>query len=133
MENTQKDWNEFKSNDSWSIFKIMSEFVEGYDRMSKIGPCVSIFGSARTKEENPYYQLGVEIADKLARAGYGIITGGGPGLMDPVRSHPLRSAMRQSAPVRSAWRVGSWWRGPARWPDRAERVRFLPAWRVIST
>ncbi len=82
MENTQKDWNEFKSNDSWSIFKIMSEFVEGYDRMSKIGPCVSIFGSARTKEENPYYQLGVDIADKLARAGYGIITGGGPGLME---------------------------------------------------
>ena len=82
MENTQKDWNEFKSNDSWSIFKIMSEFVEGYDRMAKIGPCVSIFGSARTKEDNPYYQLGVDIADKLARAGYGIITGGGPGLME---------------------------------------------------
>jgi uncharacterized protein (TIGR00730 family) len=82
MEQTQKDWNEFKSNDSWSIFKIMSEFVEGYDRMSKIGPCVSIFGSARTKEDNPYYQLGVDIADKLARAGYGIITGGGPGLME---------------------------------------------------
>jgi len=82
MEQTQKDWNEFKSNDSWSIFKIMSEFVEGYDRMAKIGPCVSIFGSARTKEDNPYYQLGVDIADKLARAGYGIITGGGPGLME---------------------------------------------------
>jgi uncharacterized protein (TIGR00730 family) len=82
MEQTQKDWNEFKSNDSWSIFKIMSEFVEGYDRMAKIGPCVSIFGSARTKEDNLYYQLGVDIADKLARAGYGIITGGGPGLME---------------------------------------------------
>jgi uncharacterized protein (TIGR00730 family) len=82
MEHTQKDWNEFKSNDSWSIFKIMSEFVEGYDRMAKIGPCVSIFGSARTKADNPYYQLGVDIAEQLARAGYGIITGGGPGLME---------------------------------------------------
>ena len=55
MVNNRKDWNDIKSNDSWSIFKIMSEFVEAYDRMAKIGPCVSIFGSARTKEENPYY------------------------------------------------------------------------------
>ena len=57
MVNNRKDWNDIKSNDSWSIFKIMSEFVEAYDRMAKIGPCVSIFGSARTKEENPYYKL----------------------------------------------------------------------------
>ena len=64
MENVKKDWNDIKSNDSWSIFKIMSEFVEGFDRMAKIGPCVSIFGSARTKEENKYYQLTVEIAEK---------------------------------------------------------------------
>jgi len=82
MEQSKKDWSELKSNDSWSIFKIMSEFVEGYDRMSKIGPCVSIFGSARTKHDNPYYELGVEIAEKLAKLGYGIITGGGPGLME---------------------------------------------------
>ncbi|MFZ9586317.1 MAG: TIGR00730 family Rossman fold protein [Crocinitomicaceae bacterium] len=82
MEQLKKDWSELKSNDSWSIFKIMSEFVEGYDRMSKIGPCVSIFGSARTKEDNPYYLLGMEIAEKLASLGYGIITGGGPGLME---------------------------------------------------
>lgn len=82
MEQAKKDWNELKSNDSWSIFKIMSEFVEGYDRMSKIGPCVSIFGSARTKEDNPHYTMGVEIAEKLASLGYGIITGGGPGLME---------------------------------------------------
>jgi len=82
MEQTSKDWNELKSNDSWSIFKIMSEFVEGFDRMSKIGPCISIFGSARTSPENPYYSLGVEIAEKFAGLGYGIITGGGPGLME---------------------------------------------------
>ena len=82
MVNNRKDWNDIKSNDSWSIFKIMSEFVEAYDRMAKIGPCVSIFGSARTKEENPYYKLGVKIAKDLSERGYGIISGGGPGIME---------------------------------------------------
>ena len=82
MVNSRKDWNDIKSNDSWSIFKIMSEFVEAYDRMAKIGPCVSIFGSARTTEENPYYQLGVEIGEDLSKRGYGIISGGGPGMME---------------------------------------------------
>lgn len=77
----QKDWNEIKTNDSWAIFKIMSEFVEGYERMAKIGPCVSVFGSARTREENKYYQLGIEVGEKLAKAGFGVITGGGPGIM----------------------------------------------------
>lgn len=78
----RKDWNDIKSNDSWSIFKIMSEFVDAYDRMAKIGPCVSIFGSARTQEENPYYQESVALAEKLALRGYGIISGGGPGIME---------------------------------------------------
>lgn len=78
----QKDWNQIKNNDSWAIFKIMSEFVEGYERMARIGPCISIFGSARTKDENIYYQLAVEIGQKLAQAGYGVITGGGPGIME---------------------------------------------------
>ncbi|HLP55886.1 MAG TPA: TIGR00730 family Rossman fold protein [Fluviicola sp.] len=78
----QKDWNEIKTNDSWAIFKIMSEFVEGYERMAKIGPCVSIFGSARTKEDNPYYEQAVEVGEKLAKAGFGVITGGGPGIME---------------------------------------------------
>ena len=82
MENIRKDWNDIKSNDSWSIFKIMSEFVEAYDRMSKIGPCVSIFGSARTKENNPYFGIGEDLAFKLATLGYGIISGGGPGIME---------------------------------------------------
>ena len=82
MNRTRKDWTDIKTNDSWAIFKIMSEFVEGYERMSKIGPCISIFGSARTKPENKYYQLGVEVALKLTQAGYGIITGGGPGIME---------------------------------------------------
>ncbi len=82
MNKIRKDWTDIKSNDSWAIFKIMSEFVEAYERMSKIGPCVTIFGSARTKPENPYYQIAVEIAEKLAYAGYGVITGGGPGIME---------------------------------------------------
>ncbi len=82
MNKIRKDWTDIKSNDSWAIFKIMSEFVEAYERMSKIGPCVTIFGSARTKPENPYYQIAVEIAEKLANAGYGVITGGGPGIME---------------------------------------------------
>jgi uncharacterized protein (TIGR00730 family) len=82
MVNSRKDWNDIKSNDSWSIFKIMSEFVEGFDRMSKIGPCVSIFGSARTQEENPHYKLGVDLAEQLSKRGYGIISGGGPGIME---------------------------------------------------
>ena len=77
-----KDWNEIKSADSWAIFKIMGEFVEGFDKMAKIGPCVSIFGSARTSPDNPYYTMAVEIAAKLVRHGYGVITGGGPGIME---------------------------------------------------
>ena len=78
----QKTWNEIKTNDSWAIFKIMSEFVEAYDRMAKIGPCVSIFGSARTKPDNPYYQLSEQLAERLASKGFGIISGGGPGIME---------------------------------------------------
>lgn len=78
----EKDWNDIKTSDSWQIFKVMSEFVEGFEKMGKIGPCVSIFGSARTKEESPYYQLTIEMAKKLVKSGYGVITGGGPGIME---------------------------------------------------
>ena len=77
-----KDWQEVKAKDSWQIFKIMAEFVEGFDKLSKIGPCVSIFGSARTKPEDPIFLLAEEIAYKLTKEGYGIITGGGPGIME---------------------------------------------------
>lgn len=77
----QKNWNEIRTNDSWAIFKIMSEFVEGYENLSRIGPCVTIFGSARTKEEDPAYQLAKQIGFDLTQKGYGIITGGGPGIM----------------------------------------------------
>ncbi|MDP2385941.1 MAG: TIGR00730 family Rossman fold protein [Bacteroidota bacterium] len=77
-----KDWNDIKASDSWQIFKIMSEFVDGFERMAKIGPCVSIFGSARTKPDNKYYKLAEEIAFKLVKEGYGVISGGGPGIME---------------------------------------------------
>ena len=77
-----KDWNEIKSSDSWVIFKVLSEFVEGFEKLSKIGPCVSIFGSARTTEDHPYYKMAEEIAAELVRHGYGVITGGGPGIME---------------------------------------------------
>ena len=78
----EKPWNEIKATDSWSIFRIMAEFVEGFEKMAKVGPCVSIFGSARTKPAHPYYKLASEIAFKLTRNGYGIISGGGPGIME---------------------------------------------------
>jgi uncharacterized protein (TIGR00730 family) len=81
-EQHHKGWNEIKTNDSWAIFKIMGEFVNGFEKMSQIGPCVSIFGSARTKEGAEYYELAVEVAKKLAENGYGVITGGGPGIME---------------------------------------------------
>jgi uncharacterized protein (TIGR00730 family) len=79
---SEKSWNEIKASDSWQIFKIMAEFVEGFEKLGSIGPCVSIFGSARTKPENEYYQLAVDIAYRLTLSGYGVITGGGPGIME---------------------------------------------------
>ena len=77
-----KGWNEIRTNDSWALFKIMGEFVNGFEKMSQIGPCVSIFGSARTKTDHPYYELTVRVAKKIVEAGYGVITGGGPGIME---------------------------------------------------
>ena len=77
-----KDWNNIKTQDSWEIFKIISEFVEGFERLSKIGPCVSIFGSARTKPENKYYKIAEELAYQLTLNKYGVITGGGGGIME---------------------------------------------------
>jgi hypothetical protein len=85
-----KESREVMASDSWKIFKIMSEFVNGFERMQQIGPCVSIFGSARTKPENKYYQLAEEIAFKLTQEGYGVITGGGPGIMEAANKGAKR-------------------------------------------
>lgn len=81
-EKEYKNWNEIKTNDSWTVFKILGEFVEGYEKLAKIGPCVSIFGSARTKKDNPYYDLAQRIAKRITNLGFGVITGGGPGIME---------------------------------------------------
>ena len=78
----KKNWNEITTSDSWKIFKIMSEFVEGFEKLARIGPCVSIFGSARTEPGTKYFKLAEEIAFQLTQLGYGIITGGGPGIME---------------------------------------------------
>lgn len=77
-----RDWAEIKSSDSWVIFKVMSEFVEGFEKLAKIGPCVTIFGSARVKPTHPYYKMAEDIAYKLVQHGYGVVTGGGPGIME---------------------------------------------------
>jgi uncharacterized protein (TIGR00730 family) len=77
-----KTWTETISLDTWEIFKVISEMVEGFEKLSRIGPCVSIFGSARTHENNRYFKLTEEIAYLLTKAGFGIITGGGPGIME---------------------------------------------------
>ncbi len=78
----KRDWTETRAHSSWQIFKIMAEFVQGFESLARIGPCVSIFGSARTKPGNKYYEITVEIANRLSQEGFGIITGGGPGIME---------------------------------------------------
>lgn len=77
-----RDWTETKAHSSWQIFKIMAEFVQGFEELAKIGPCISIFGSARTAPENKYYQLAVDISQRLSEEGFGVISGGGPGIME---------------------------------------------------
>jgi uncharacterized protein (TIGR00730 family) len=69
-------------DDTWRVFRIMAEFVEGFETLSSIGPCVTIFGSARTPKDDPYYKMTVETAQRMVKAGFGIITGGGPGIME---------------------------------------------------
>ncbi len=76
-----REWSEKNAENSWTLFKVMAEFVEGFERLNKIGPCVSVFGSARTKPDHPYYQAAVQVAERLIDEGYGVITGGGPGIM----------------------------------------------------
>jgi len=90
----EKSWNEIKTEDSWRIFKIMSEFVEGFEKLSRIGPCVSIFGSARTTPDHKYFKMAEEIAFKLTQFGYGIITGGGPGIMEAGNIGAMRGKGR---------------------------------------
>jgi len=78
----KKKWAQIKGENSWTMFKVIAEFVDGFERLDKFGPCVSIFGSARTQPGTPYYEQTVELAHKLTEAGFGVITGGGPGIME---------------------------------------------------
>lgn len=77
-----KQWTQLKGENAWTMFKVIAEFVDGFEKLNKIGPCISIFGSARTKPEDPYYQLAVDIAKRMTEDGFGVITGGGPGIME---------------------------------------------------
>ena len=77
-----KEWKRLRGENAWTMFKVMAEFVDGFETLNKIGPCISIFGSARTKPGTPYYELAVKVASRLTEEGYGIITGGGPGIME---------------------------------------------------
>lgn len=86
----QKTWHEIHTTDSWRVFKIISELVEGFEKLARIGPCVSIFGSARTQPDHKYYKLAEEIAFKLTQKGYGVITGGGPGVMEAANKGAKR-------------------------------------------
>jgi len=85
-----KTWQEIHTTDSWRVFKIISELVEGFEKLARIGPCVSIFGSARTHRNDKYYKLAEDIAFKLTQKGYGVITGGGPGIMEAANKGAKR-------------------------------------------
>lgn len=87
----ERHWKESQAHSSWQIFKIMAEFVEGFEALSKIGPCISIFGSARTKPGTQYYDLSAEIARRLSEEGFGIITGGGPGIMEAANQGAVQA------------------------------------------
>lgn len=77
-----KQWGQLKGENSWTMFKVISEFVDGFETLNRLGPCVSIFGSARVKEDHPHYLLAEIIAARLTEEGFGVITGGGPGIME---------------------------------------------------
>ena len=79
----QTDHFDAESNkDLWSIFKIMGEFVDGYDKLFRVGPCISVYGSARLKPGSKYYEMAIKTAELITESGFGVITGGGPGIME---------------------------------------------------
>ncbi|MBT3253494.1 MAG: TIGR00730 family Rossman fold protein [Candidatus Marinimicrobia bacterium] len=78
----KKTWSEVKSKNSWQVFRIMAEFVEGFDALTQVGPSVTVFGSARTKPDDPYYEIAHQLGTFLAQEGLSVITGGGPGIME---------------------------------------------------
>ncbi len=89
-----KQWTQIKGENSWTMFKVLAEFVEGFETLNRIGPCISIFGSARTKPDHKYYQLTVDLAERLGKEGFGTISGGGPGIMEAAN----KGAQKGDAP-----------------------------------
>ena len=92
MPRNMKQWNTMKGENSWTLFKVISEFVDGFETLNRIGPCVSIFGSARTKPGSKYYEIATNIAKRLTEEGYGVITGGGPGIMEACNKGAYESS-----------------------------------------
>jgi uncharacterized protein (TIGR00730 family) len=88
---TQKQWSQLKGENSWTMFKVLAEFVDGFETLNRIGPCVAIFGSARVTPEHPHYELASQIANRLTEEGFGVITGGGPGVMEAANKGAFES------------------------------------------
>jgi len=78
----QKEWGELKGENSWTMFKVLAELVDGFETLNRIGPCISVFGSARVKPGSKYYEMAVDVSKRLVRDGFGVISGGGPGIME---------------------------------------------------
>lgn len=87
----KKTWSEVKSKNSWQVFRIMAEFVEGFDALTQVGPSVTVFGSARTKPDDPYYGIAYELGKLLAHEGLSVITGGGPGIMEAANKGAMEA------------------------------------------
>ena len=85
---------DYRAKDTWTVFKIMGEFVEGFETLRPIWPSVSIFGSARLEPGHRYYEDGVRVAERLSKAGFSIITGGGPGVMEAANQGAKRGEGR---------------------------------------
>jgi uncharacterized protein (TIGR00730 family) len=77
-----KNKHKTKIDDAWQVLRIQGEFIKGFDQLSELGPCISIFGSARTNPDNPHYKKAEALAKLCTENGYGVITGGGPGIME---------------------------------------------------
>ena len=87
----KSNWDVKKAEDAWQVLRIQGEFVKGFDQLSELGPCISIFGSARTKEDNEYYNNATQLAKLCTQNGFGVITGGGPGIMEAANKGAYKS------------------------------------------
>lgn len=87
---SDKDTNPFKG-DSWKVFRILSEFVDGFENMTNLGPSVSVFGSARFPADSPYYKMAIDVAHHICNKGFAVITGGGPGIMEAANKGALEA------------------------------------------